>query len=77
MTREQMIDEAVRRVLRDWVGPHTQDIEDHFFDPSNGKILRAGIRAEFRRLVAGTLCLVSDGPMQKHGHQSWGGNWMN
>jgi len=64
VTREQMIDEAVRRVLRDWGGPHTQDIEDHFFDPSNGKILRAGIRAEFRRLVAGTLfpardCLVS------------------
>ena len=55
MTREQMIDKAVRRVLPNWVGPHTQDIEDHFFDPSNGKILRAGIRAEFRRIAAGCM----------------------
>jgi acyl carrier protein phosphodiesterase len=35
------------------------------------------IRSEFRRIAALTLCLVSDHPVHKHGHQSWGGNWMD
>lgn len=52
MTREQMIDQAVRRVARNWVGSHIEDVEDHFFHPSAGAVLRADIRAEFRRLMA-------------------------
>lgn len=51
MTREQMIDAAVRRVVRVWVGPHVGDIEDWYSDPSAGANLRRDIRAEFSRLA--------------------------
>lgn len=47
MTREQMIDMAVRLVACDWVGPHTGDILDHFFDPSAGARFRMEICREF------------------------------
>lgn len=52
MSREDMIDMAVRRVAIIWVGPHTEDIEEHYFNPSAGGSLRADIRAEFQRIVA-------------------------
>ncbi|HEU02186.1 MAG TPA: hypothetical protein ENH89_18025 [Aurantimonas coralicida] len=51
-TREDMIDEAVRRVVRHWVGPHIEDIEGHWNNPFSNTIICGQVRAEFCHLLA-------------------------
>ncbi len=90
MTREKMIDAAVRRfcppahakILRDLLdGSHHNKKHWHFSEASWQNAVDnfcKKVRAEFH-LIAAVISVdekANNRPMRQYNHQSWGGNWM-